>query len=646
MDPHNSHLQQFPHQPFQPMHQNHHQPHQPFDSIHPAHRPVGPIDQGHQDISLQCFDSMHQNYQARGHQPHQDQARGHQPHQDQARGHQPHQDQARHQAHQDQARHQPYQDQARHQPYQPFTPMHQGISQPFENTHDVFSYDQVPRTISYNNHQKDRSNQSISDPSPLPQSTFNTTQIESHSFQHENQANSRQAPSQTSALNSQSTKSKAQQGKKKVAPIPKDSAESTHNILNGFLPKSSYNSELELDSKGPSAEELMASKSLDQLRVSAERFGKSTLSGDDQIHFRNLQNELSKALAVNCIGRGVKPSAVEVYLSLTSTQLFCCYRGQRKPFRDSSSWQGFVQAPESRAIYKEHGGVKSGLAVKAIKAEYDKLTKEEKDTYKPKPKLETIIDQAEQERDTTNNEAGVLSSRTDNAGQATDTSDFSIRAKARSFAEDQDVVIKWVQLVNTQMHRLAETYHIEGFVMLVSTHLSCGALQLVRATPAALKWHETTKRLKPQDNCIANLQSYVLGRKVGLQDSSDDDKSIKSQARQQLGQRLAEITKQQHTKWPWKNCVSTLESWGYTIRLLPTACSKIEWITGQKGSNGLTNSQARMILKDLEMDLIRLAPLANPLVPPDSSDLPSSRKRPRTGTSDLEEEEGPEENVS
>ncbi|KAH9822693.1 hypothetical protein DFH28DRAFT_1181670 [Melampsora americana] len=602
----NSPHQRFPQQPFQPMHN---------DPIDPARHPFRPINRAHQDFDHQRLQSMHQTYQAHRHQAHEG-------YQAQPQAHQPHQ--AGYQA-QPQA-HQPHQAQF-HQGLQPLDPMFQDpSSQRFEHDYGGFSQP--------NNHQAIPQDQS--NPNQLHQA-FNLNQIEPrsqqlshlshspqivHNLNSSNQTLSQPKPSQSvpAVSESQHTKSKT---KKKSDAAAKDSTDSTRNVLNGFLPKTLYNDVLDLDVEGLTAEELMDRKSLDQLRISAEQVGKRILSEDDEIHFRNLQNQMTKVLAINCLGRGVRLSAVKANL------------GRKQPFRELTRWHAFTQAPENRAIYREHGGVKSGVAAKILKSEYDRLTEEEKNEYKPKTKLEIIIDQGEEDEPIDNN-AGVPSQSGNGADQGIDSA-IPMRKKSRSFVEDQGVVINWLKNVNSTMHRLAVTYHLEGFVVLVSTHVAHGSLQLIRATPGALRWHDAAKRVNPQDNCVTNLQSFILGQKVGLvsQDSSEKDQSEKSQARHLLADRLAEISNERYKKWPWRNCVGTLKSWGYEVSLLPNACSRIEWITCQKGSNALTNSQARLILKDLHMDLIQLSKLTNPSESTDSAPL---KKRVRL-SSDVEEEE-------
>ncbi|EGG13010.1 uncharacterized protein MELLADRAFT_101341 [Melampsora larici-populina 98AG31] len=655
MDSHNPHLQGFPPQPFQPMHQPNQQTNQPFD-----HRPFQPIDPAHQDLSHQTYQTRHQPHQGYQAQAHQDyQAQPHQHYQ--AQPHQHYQSQAHHQSqsetHQGHLPQTCQPHQARfHQSNQPLDPMHPDLSlQSFERDYEGFSQptnhpalNQHCSTLNqpiraFNLNQIEPHSQQVPPRlslSDLPQNVHNSTsmntiQTPSH------RTLSQHTPSQATVPagpDSQQNKSKS---KKKSAVAAKDSTVSTRNVLNGFLPNTSYNHGLDLEAQGLSAEELMEKKSLDELRLSAEQVGKSLLSEDDEIHFRNLYEEMTKALAINCLGRGVRLSAVETYLPFTDIyfQTTCSCRGHKQAFREPTRWHGFTQTPESRAVYREHGGVKNGQAVKVLKSEYDKLTEEEKDRYKPKSKLEIIIERGEEEQAIDNNgDGGVSSQPGGGSDQGNDQSAIQMRKKSRSFVEDQGVVINWLKKVNSTMHRLAKTYHLEGFVMLVSTHIAHGSLQLIRATPGALKWHDATKRVNPEDNCVTNLQSYILGRKVGLVPdvSLKKDKSDKTEARQLLATRLFEFSNEKYTKWPWKNCVETLKGWGYEVTALPSACSQIEWITSQKGSNALTNSQARMILKDLRMDLIQLGRLTNSSVSTDST--PRKRLRPSSDVEVSEEE--------
>ncbi|KAH9806903.1 hypothetical protein DFH28DRAFT_1157797 [Melampsora americana] len=584
----NSPHEGFPQHPFQPMHN---------DPIEPARRPFRPIDRAHQDFDHQRLQTMHQTYQAHRHQAHEG-------YQAQPQAHQLHQ--ADYQA----------QSQAHHRIKQRFELDYGGFSQP--NNHQAIPQDQShPNRLhqAFNLNQIGPRSQQLSHLSHSPQIV--------HNLNSSNQTLSEPAPSQSVPAVSESQPTKSKTKKKSAAAAAKDSTESTRNVLDGFLPKTLFNDVLDLDVEGLSAEELMDRKSLDQLRISAEQVGKRILSEDDEIHFRNLQNQMTKVLAINCLGRGVRLSAVEANL------------GRKQPFQELTRWHAFTQAPENRAIYREHGGVKSGVAAKILKSEYDRLTEEEKNEYKPKTKLEIIIDQGEEDEPIDNN-AGVPSQSGNGADQGIDSA-IPMRKKSRSFVEDQGVVINWLKNVNSTMHRLAVTYHLEGFVVLVSTHVAHGSLQLIRATPGALRWHDAAKRVNPQDNCVTNLQSFILGQKVGLvsQDSSEKDQSEKSQARHLLADRLAKISNERYKKWPWRNCVGTLKSWGYEVSLLPNACSRIEWITCQKGSNALTNSQARLILKDLHMDLIQLSKLTNPSGDTDSAPL---QKRIRL-SSDVEEEE-------
>ncbi|KAH9809140.1 hypothetical protein DFH28DRAFT_1086859 [Melampsora americana] len=361
-------------------------------------------------------------------------------------------------------------------------------------------------------------------------------------------------------------------------------ADSTRLLLDAFLSKDAV--EL-LRSEAP--DELMARKSLGQLRHFAESIGKGNLLGNDESYFLNFHDTVTKSLAINCLARGVKLSAVEAFL------------GHKKPFREVTRWHGFLQAPENRKLYRDcnlqlltpvsfvGNGVKDGKANTAIKCRYDELTEEQKDAYKPKHKLEVVMD---------NIEASSTSSPDTNGGDA--GQDSMVRSKSRSFASDSDKIVKWLREANIQLRQLCATYHLEGVIMVVSTHVSYGSVQLFRGTKGALKWHDTTKQLKPKDNCLANFHLFVLGKKV---DKPTSDKSL---ARAELANTLAEFTNDKYKQWPWKNCIPTLQRWGYGVSILPGAASELGWITDLKGSNALTSLQARLILRDLAGDLIQL----------------------------------------
>ncbi|EGF97145.1 uncharacterized protein MELLADRAFT_70183 [Melampsora larici-populina 98AG31] len=431
---------------------------------------------------------------------------------------------------------------------------------------------------------------------------------------------------QLSAASASTTAQDANNSKKKNCKTKKTKApavDSTRMIVDEFMSKDVFTEigGITLDGQTRSPEELMAQKSLGQLRHSAENVGKGNLSEEDEIHFMNFHDNITKSMAINCLARGVKLSAVETFL------------GHKKPFRDLTRWHGFQQAPENRQICRDcefwaenqlitcqtltpvgsyvDKGVKDGKATTALKRKYDQLTEEEKDTYKPKSKLAVIIDEIEASnvggtgQESSNGAGDGQDSR--NIGSAAQESTSAVRFKSRSFATDSDKIIKWLREANIQLRRLCATYHLEGVIMVVSTHVSHGSVQLFRGTQGAINWHDATKALKPQDNCLANLQAYVLGRKVGLESLVDNKpKTDKSLAKAQLGQMLSDFTNGKHTQWPWKNCVSTLKSWGYEVLMLPGAASDLNWITGLTGSNALTSMNARLILKDLNGDMIQL----------------------------------------
>ncbi|KAH9815539.1 hypothetical protein DFH28DRAFT_1082349 [Melampsora americana] len=358
--------------------------------------------------------------------------------------------------------------------------------------------------------------------------------LSSQQFKHDYNAFSQPISSQPipAIPDSQQTKSKS---KKTINAVAKDSTESTWNILNGCLPKTLYNDVLDLDVQ--------------------EKVGKWILSEEDIIHFQNLQNQMTK---------GVRLSATLIYMF---NHTVCDCRGRKQPFQELTE-----------------GGVTNGVAAKFLKSKYNKLTEEEKGIYKPKLKLKIIIDQGKEE-EATSRIAGVSSQSGNGDDQGIDDPAIPMHKTSCSFVEDPGVVINWLNNVNTAMHWLAVTYHLEGFVVLV-------------ATPGALRWHDVAGRVKPQDNCVTNLQLYILGHKVGLVLHDSLEKG-------------------------------TLKSWGYEVSLLANACSQIEWITCQKGSHALTNSQAQMIPKDLRMDLIRLSKLTNPSVSTDSAPL---KQRLRTSS--------------
>ncbi|KAH9810381.1 hypothetical protein DFH28DRAFT_932866 [Melampsora americana] len=172
------------------------------------------------------------------------------------------------------------------------------------------------------------------------------------------------------------------------------------------LIKTSYNTVLNLEAQG--------------LSVFAGQFGKRILTEDKKIHYWNLLPEINKAIAIKCLGRGVRLSAVETYL------------GHKQPFQIPSCWHGFTQTPEKQVIY----------------------------------------------------------SKCDSADDGIDNSAIPMCEKAWSFVKDQ-----------------------------------------------------------------------------------------------------TKSSNQKHEKWSCRTCVEILKGWGYEVTLWPNACSQIEWITSQKGSNALTNSQ-------------------------------------------------------
>ncbi|KAH9808521.1 hypothetical protein DFH28DRAFT_1195524 [Melampsora americana] len=433
---------------------------------------------------------------------------------------------------------------------------------------------------------------------PQPQGSISTLARLEEEIQSNSAQPSAYSASNTTQVAQSLSKSKKKGGTKKST-VHENQVESTRNILDGFLSREVF-SEINMKPGDPSAEELMAQKSLGQLRFSAEEVGKTSLSEDDEVHFLNFDDNIKKSLAINCLGRGVKLSAVEAFL------------GRKKPFRDLTRWHGYLQAQDNRQVYRDHKGVSDGKATSQLKRKYRELTEEEKDAYKPKNKLQRIWE--EFENNVGNSNDIDCSINGENSGENLKNGEGSVstvRSKSRSFATDQDKVVKWLREANIQLRRLCATYHLEGVIMVVSTHVSYGSVQLFRGTEGAVKWHDTTKELKPQDDCLANFHAFVLGRRVGLvlEDKNIKPKSDKSQAKERLGNLLSEFTKEKYKQWPWKNCNSTLERWGYKVSILPNAVSKLDWITSLKGSNALTSQQARLILIDLNGDMIQLSHL-------------------------------------
>ncbi|OAV90692.1 hypothetical protein PTTG_06551 [Puccinia triticina 1-1 BBBD Race 1] len=333
----------------------------------------------------------------------------------------------------------------------------------------------------------------------------------------------------------------------------------------------------------PPTLEAYANKTSDELRAIALAKSKKVMTREDELYFFQYYELQKVELTLAAINRRVSMSMIENLM------------GRKQAVRGASGWNNF-QAKNNDVFKGKGQGVRNSGGMKKLSPMWWDLTSEQRDTYKNK-KLPAIIEEDESDAST---DAPNLAAVT------------GLRAHSKSLKLAEKRVDKFMKEWNQKALNIAASNHCELVMFAVSNHLQSNNFQLAYSTPGAAEFVKQMYEADGIQNYQSRIQSYCTGAKLNAISAAVTQKKTKkgvnneavTQARAKLAEFVSRETEGRKTSWSWQGCDKALGRLGYKVVFLPGTLSNPEWI--KSASNRLLNDEAKLIMDDIDQDLIRI----------------------------------------